>query len=230
MKSSKAVVLRDTDDMALLRDAARRSLARHSANRQGGGVRRGSGRAPALLAGSGRAGVDLIGLAAGEEELSLAVVLMDELAGPPARSVRRRAAASRHPFGGRGGRQIISPSGHRQRQHHPNLDLRACGRGRRRCRVSRRGQRPRQRQEPDAARPRRLRRERVARQPLRRPDRTSRRGRDRAGGRFGPHRHADTGSFPARAVERPLRRRPAGGRASGRCRKSDAIPSLARLR
>src|ERR1700754_62750 len=79
MSSGKAVVLRDTDDMALLRDAARRSLARHWPSEKAVAF----AEDPVELrrfwreaAGQGGTG---IGLAAGEEELSLAVVLMDEL-------------------------------------------------------------------------------------------------------------------------------------------------------
>ncbi len=79
MESGKAVVLRDTDDMALLRDAARRSLARHWPADKAVAF----AEDPAELrrfweeaAGQGWTG---IGLAAGEEELALAVVLMDEL-------------------------------------------------------------------------------------------------------------------------------------------------------
>jgi alkylation response protein AidB-like acyl-CoA dehydrogenase len=79
MRNGKAVVLRDTDDMALLRDAARRSLARHWPADKAVAF----AEDPAELrrffeeaAGQGWTG---IGLAAGEDELALAVVLMDEL-------------------------------------------------------------------------------------------------------------------------------------------------------
>ncbi len=79
MKSGKAVVLRDTDDMALLRDAARRSLARHWPPDKAVAFAENPAELRRFWEEAARQGWTSIGLVAGEEELALAVVLMDEL-------------------------------------------------------------------------------------------------------------------------------------------------------
>ena len=79
MESGRAVVLRDTDDMALLRDAARRSLARHWPPDKAVAFAEDRAELRRFWEEAARQGWTSIGLAAGEEELALAVVLMDEL-------------------------------------------------------------------------------------------------------------------------------------------------------
>jgi 3-oxo-4-pregnene-20-carboxyl-CoA dehydrogenase beta subunit len=79
MSSVGTVVLRDTADMALLRDAARRSLARHWPPDKAVAFAEDPAELRRFWEEAAGQGWTSIGLAAGEEELALAVVLMDEL-------------------------------------------------------------------------------------------------------------------------------------------------------